>query len=324
MENQCDRVLKSGVEVEKNVVVIVGPTAVGKTALGVKLAKMFNGEVVNGDASQVYREMNIGTAKVTAEEAEGIPHHLLDIVEPKEPYTVADFQKDARAAIADIHSREKLPILVGGTGLYVKAALYDYRFSETAGDPALRKDLEDYAAQFGNEALHQKLIKLDPEAAKTIHPNNVKRVIRSIEKRTLNEGAKDAFDQQPPQSLYPLTVIGLTMDRKELYKRIDTRVDLMMAEGLMDEAREFYNRGLAGSQAMQSIGYKELFRYFDQEIPLDEAVRLIKRNTRHFAKRQLTWFHHQMNVTWFDVSVSGINFSKIINFVAGKLGQESK
>lgn len=315
---------KRGVEVEKKVAVIVGPTAVGKTALGVNMAKALNGEVINGDASQVYKEMDIGTAKVTEEEADGVPHHLLDIVEPDESYTVADFQKDARKAIDAIHSQGKLPILVGGTGLYVKAALYDYQFTETASDPHLRKELELYAKENGNLALHQRLVTLDPIAAGRIHPNNVQRVIRAIEKKLLSSEIEDDAEPDPPKPLYDLAVVGLTMDREALYKRIDQRVDVMMAEGLMNEARDFYHRGLSGSQAMQSIGYKELFRYFDQEVTLEEAIRLIKRNTRHFAKRQLTWFHHQMNVTWFDVSDPSINFSKIINFVAGKLGQESK
>lgn len=316
--------MKRGVKVDTQVAVIVGPTAVGKTALGVQMAKMLDGEVINGDASQVYQDMNIGTAKVTPEEAEGIPHHLLDIVPPSAPYTVADFQEDCRQAIDDIQRRGKLPILVGGTGLYVKAALYDYRFTQDPGDPALRKELESFAFEKGNIALHQKLIEVDQTAAEKIHPNNVQRVIRALEKVKLNKKTDDQVDSEPPKPLYKLVVAGLTMDRKELYNRIDQRVDAMVAQGLVNEAKGFYDIGLSGTQSMQSIGYKELFRYFDGEISYDEAVRLIKRNTRHFAKRQLTWFRHQMDVNWFDVNDSNINFSKIIKIVAGKLDLKSK
>ncbi|MGV3488331.1 MAG: tRNA (adenosine(37)-N6)-dimethylallyltransferase MiaA [Tuberibacillus sp.] len=305
------------------VAVIVGPTASGKTALGVQLAKALNGEVVNGDASQVYKDMNIGTAKVTKEEAEGIPHHLIDMIPPEQSFTVADYQKEARQAIRDISARGKLPIIVGGTGLYIKAALFDYRFTPFAGDPELREELTRYAEEHGNEALHQKLVRLDPKAAEQIHPNNVKRVVRAIEKVKM---ADDETKSEPPpaEPLYDIAVIGLTMDREELYNRINKRVDAMIANGLVEEAKRLYDRGLSGCQSVQSIGYKELFRFFDGEITLPDAIQLIKRNTRHFAKRQFTWFRHQMDVAWFDAKDVKRNFSKIINFVAGMFDQRSK
>jgi tRNA dimethylallyltransferase len=305
-------------QMKTKVAVVVGPTAVGKTALGIQLAQALSGEIINGDASQVYRDLNIGTAKVTKEEAALIPHHLIDIVPPEAPFTVADYQQKARQEIQAITDRGKLPIIVGGTGLYIKAALYDYRFDDQGEDPELREALSEWAKREGHEVLYRKLLDLDPKAAEKIHPNNVKRVIRALEKAMSGKGGGHA-PSAGPVPLYETAVVGLTMDRTDLYNRINRRVDEMIDKGLIQEAKDLYDRGLSGCQSVQSIGYKELFRYFDGELTLPEAISLIKRNTRRFAKRQMTWFRHQMPVTWFDASEAKINFSKILDFIAGKL-----
>ncbi|GGE45769.1 tRNA dimethylallyltransferase [Pullulanibacillus camelliae] len=305
-----------------DLIVIVGPTAVGKTKLSIELAKAFNGEIINGDAFQVYRGMDIGTAKITPEEMEGIPHHLLDIVDPGDTYTVSDFQRDARRQIQAIHQRGKLPILVGGTGLYINAVLYkNYTFQDEPHNPAFRKELERFAAEHGSKALYQRLLETDRHAAKSIHPNNVKRVIRAIEKARNPSLEPEAEKVKEP--LYRHLVIGLSMNRDELYARINHRVELMMAQGLMKEVESLAEQQLQNSQAAQAIGYKELFPVFSGHYDQAEAVRLIKRNSRRFAKRQMTWFKHQMQVHWFSMDQVEQTFTKkvtkIMEFVAGKM-----
>jgi len=298
--------------------VVVGPTAVGKTAVGVRLAKALNGEVINGDASQVYKGLDIGTAKISPEEADGVPHHLIDLLPPEASYSAADFQRDARKAIADVAARGRLPILVGGTGLYIKAAIYDYRFDEAAPDPELRRRLEERAVREGTDKLYERLKEIDPEYAQRVHPNNVKRIVRALERYHLT-GRPPSAAEGASRPLYEAAVIGLTMPRDALYRRIEDRVDKMIAAGLVDEARQLYDRGLADAQSTQSIGYKELFGYFQGLYSLDEAIGLIKRNTKRLAKRQYTWFRRQMDVTWFDAKDVETNFFKILQFVAGKL-----
>jgi tRNA dimethylallyltransferase len=309
-------------------VVIVGPTAVGKTKLGIEVAKAFGGEVINGDAMQVYRELNIGTAKVTPEEAEGIPHHLIDILEPTEEYTVAAFQQDARRLITSLNRDGKLPVLVGGTGLYVKAALYDYQFNEASEDSDLRQALQKRAKDEGPDVLYKELIDVDPGAAERIHPNNVQRVIRALEiYQKTGKAMSEHLPIESPELVMSPIIIGLTMDRSLLYERINGRVDLMVQQGLIEEAKSLYEKGIRKTQAVMAIGYKELFGAFDGEYTLEEAIDLIKKNSRRFAKRQLTWFRHQMPIDWFDVTDYLDSFEKkveeIIDFIAGKLEKRS-
>ncbi|TCP30253.1 tRNA dimethylallyltransferase [Scopulibacillus darangshiensis] len=314
---------------KEKVVIIVGPTAVGKTKLSLDIARVFNGEVINGDAMQVYQGLNIGTAKIPETDMQGIPHHLIDFLPPSEPYTVAAFQSDARQLIHDLNEQHKCPVLVGGTGLYIKAAAYDYQFTDVEDDPDFRKEMARIAESQGNMVLHQKLADIDPVSARAIHPNNVNRVIRALEVYHLS-GLPFSMHQQDqePAPLFDIALIGLTMDRELLYKRINQRVDDMIEAGLIDEAKALYDSGIRNVQAVQAIGYKELYRYFEGECTLQEAVSLLKRNSRRFAKRQYTWFRNQMDVTWFDMTEALDHFEKkaeeIIRFVAGKLEIRSK
>lgn len=305
----------------QKVIVIVGPTAVGKTKLSIELAKAVNGEIINGDATQVYKELNIGAAKITEEEMEGIPHHLIDFLDPKASFTVADFQSLARKKISEIASRGKVPIIVGGTGLYIQSVLTDYEFAEQEGDAHLRNQLEGYAMAFGNKALHDQLKEIDPESAKQIHMNNVRRVIRAIEvfKLTGQRFSETAFNKEP-EYLYDAEIIGLTMERELLYSRINKRVDLMMGEGLLEEAKMLYDKGIRNCQSVQAIGYKELFDYFDGLLTKQEAVDLIKQSSRRYAKRQMTWFRNKMNIHWFEMNVHNFDIKKqeILALLEGK------
>jgi len=289
---------------KKKVIVIVGPTAVGKTKISIDIAKAVNGEIINGDATQVYKELNIGSAKITDDEMEGITHHLIDFKDPTESYTVADFQRMAREKIEEISSRGKVPIIVGGTGLYIQSVLYHYEFVEQQGDELLRNQLEGFAMAFGNDALHDKLKEIDPVSAKNIHPNNVRRVVRAIEvfQTTGKKFSENAFEKEP-EPLYDATIIGLTMDRETLYERINLRVDIMLDQGLIDEAKQLYEKGIRNYQSVQAIGYKELFDYFEGRYTLDEAIDLIKQSSRRYAKRQLTWFTNKMNIHWVQMDL---------------------
>lgn len=307
--------------VKQPVIVIVGPTAVGKTKTGIELAKRLNGEIISGDSVQVYRGMDIGSAKVREDEAEGIPHHLIDIQEPDEEMSVARFQTLARAAIDDISARGKLPIIVGGTGLYIRSVLYDYQFTEQAEDKELRAELERFAAEAGVDALHDRLAHLSPERAAQIHPNNVQRVIRAIE---VASSGMEQTQASEPTSHYDSLIFVLHMeDRDQLYERIDLRVDQMMEEGLLDEVETLVSRGYAETKAMQAIGYKELIPVVRGQADLSEASDALKRNTRRFAKRQLTWFRHQFDGVWVEMGRLSFeqNFKKIYDRVAGFLDQ---
>ncbi|CAM3089295.1 tRNA (adenosine(37)-N6)-dimethylallyltransferase MiaA [Sporolactobacillus spathodeae] len=310
---------------KQKVIAIVGPTAVGKTKMGVYLAKRLDGEVINGDASQIYREMSIGTAKATAEEMDGVPHHLLDICDPSETYTAADYQRDARQTIERLGSHKKQPILVGGTGFYIKAALYSYRFSDIKADKAYRQQLEQYVQVNGAEALHAKLAQVDPMAASKIHPHNAIRVIRALEVYQLT-GIPFSKQQQQvsDQPIYPVVFIGLTMPREILYQRIDRRVDKMMEAGLLKEVQQLYDQGLAGSQALQAIGYKEFFPYFEGKQSLEASIDQLKKNSRHYAKRQFTWFRGQMQVKWFDMTHAEDCFSQHAEDVLSYIIQQQK
>ena len=284
-----------------DVIAIVGPTAVGKTALSIELAKKLDGEIINGDSMQVYRDLNIGTAKITPEEMDGVPHHLLDILEPTDSFSVADYQQAVREKITEIQARGKMPIIVGGTGLYVQAVLYDFRFTEEKIDEGVRKAYYTALEQLGPEAMHARLAAVDPETAKTIHPNNTRRVIRALEMAEHSDVKKSNDAQhQGEKALYHHLIIGLNMDREKLYERINLRVDMMLEQGLVDEVRGLYDRDIRDVQAIRAIGYKELYDYFDGRETFEQAIENLKQNSRRYAKRQLTYFRNKMDITWYD------------------------
>ena len=281
--------------------IITGPTAVGKTALSIQAAKALNGEVVSADSMQVYRHMDIGSAKVTKEEMDGVPHHLIDVLDPWEPFSVAVFQKLARDAVEDILSRGHLPIIAGGTGFYIQALLYDIDFQETEENTALRLELERLGEEKGAEYLHQMLAEIDPESAAAIHANNRKRVIRAIEyyRLTGEKISRHNEEERKKSSPYRFLYYVVTMDRAALYERIDRRVDLMIERGLVEEVRRLKEMGCTRDMvSMQGLGYKEILDYLDGTCTLDEAVYVMKRDTRHFAKRQLTWFRRERDTRW--------------------------
>ncbi|MGL9727865.1 tRNA (adenosine(37)-N6)-dimethylallyltransferase MiaA [Enterococcus sp. DIV0756] len=282
------------------VIAIVGPTAVGKTSLSIDLAKRFNGEIISGDSMQVYRGLDIGTAKVTTEEMAGIPHHLIDVRGVDESYSAADFQKSAREAIQEISQRGKIPIIVGGTGLYIQSLLWDYKLG-SEGEPeddSIREKYEVFAEENGNPALWEKLQLSDPLAAEKIHYNNRKKVIRALEVFELT-GHSILEPKEQPKELYDSFLIGLNTDRSILYQRINQRVDLMVEQGLLEEARNLAKNPTV--QAAQGIGYKEFFPYFSGDSSLEAAIEEVKLHSRRYAKRQLTWFRNRMSVHWYDL-----------------------
>ena len=297
------------VKTEKTPLLIVaGPTATGKSDSAVELALRMNGEVISADSMQVYRGMDIGSAKVTVGEMRGVPHHLIDCADPSENWNVVRFQKEARRAVQDIASRGRLPILCGGTGFYIQALMYDIDFTQMEENTPLRDRLSALAAEKGPEAVHALLLEKDPASAAAIHPNNLKRVIRAIEFMEESGGSIAAHNsqQRERESAYRSVFFVLTMDRARLYERIDRRVDIMMERGLVDEVAGLRAMGIQrDSTSMQGIGYKQIYGYLDGEYDLEEAVRLIKRDTRHFAKRQLTWFKREKDVIWTDLDRFG-------------------
>lgn len=307
----------------EKVIVIIGPTAVGKTSISIDIAKQFNGEVINGDSTQVYRNLNIGTAKITEEDKEGVVHHLMDILEPNENFSVADFQYLVRKKITEINKRGKVPIIVGGTGLYVQAVLFDYEFSEATSNEKLRKELEEFVQENGNDVLHERLAAIDPISAQNIHVNNVRRVIRAIE---VYEDTGIPFSEyilkQKKEMLYDATIIGLTMDREKLYERINLRTDIMMESGFLKEVEELYEYLPRECQSLHSIGYRELYDYVEGKLPLEDSIEVIKQHTRRYAKRQLTWFRNKLDVNWFDVT-TGNRKEDIFEFLEGNLYRKS-
>ena len=289
----------------QRVVVIIGPTGVGKTKLSVELAKRLNGEIINGDSMQIYKEMSIGTAKIKEEEKEGIPHHLFSILSINESNSIYEFQTLVRNKISEIASRNKLPIIVGGTGLYLKACLYDYEFKESSSNEEILKKYENYS----NEELHLELVKLDKETSEKVHPNNRRRVLRAIQIALENDENKSSLEaKQEHKPIYDAVIIGLTLDRKFLHHRQDLRVDQMMAEGLLNEVEVLVNNeAFLNNTASQAIGYKEFIPYFKNEISLEEAVNQVKIHTHQYAKRQYTFFRHQLNVNWVEVDLENFN-----------------
>ncbi len=293
---------------DKTIIVITGPTGVGKTKLSIALAKLLAGEVINADSMQVYKDLNIGTAKIKEEEKEGIKHHLFDICELDHDYNIFEYQKDCRKKIKEIFKRGKTPILVGGSGLYIKAALFDYNFQEET----IKDDYEDLS----NEEILNKIKEFNPECS--IHINNRKRLVRELNKCRNNNLA----NKNGNKLLYKAIFIGLTTSREELYQIINRRVDKMIHKGLIQEVEELYKKKIWTKAIQTAIGYKELYKYFDQEITKEEAIELIKKNSRNYAKRQYTFLHHQISVNWFLVNFN--NFKETISEIHKFIKNEKK
>lgn len=304
---------------KKKIIIIVGPTAVGKTSLSLSLAKAVNGEIISGDSMQIYRNLTIGTAKVSIEEQQEIPHYLIDEVDVATSYAVSDFQKRARVFIEEISARGKVPIIVGGTGLYIESLLYDVTLGGSGeNDPAFREAQEALAIEKGNRYLWEQLIKVDPVAAENIHFNNRRRIIRALEVHHVTGQPFSSYqsERKEKELLYDAKIIGLTTDREGLYKRINLRVDHMFEEGLIREAEWLYQQQLPDAQASRGIGYKELVPYFEKRATLQEAKEAIQQNSRRYAKRQLTWFKNRLdNVEWFDLLASPEEEERIKNEV---------
>lgn len=295
---------------KQKVVAILGPTATGKSACAIELARRLNGEIISGDSMLVFKNMNIGTAKPTAEELALVPHHLVDILPPDAQFSVVDFKQQAEELIEDITARGKLPIIAGGTGLYIKAVLENYSFNEVDEDKDLRLELEREAEAKGPEVLYKRLQELDPEAASIIHPNNVRRVIRALESALKGGHVSQEVSAEPP---YDALVFGLNMERDFLYERINKRVDIMLEQGLVQEVKQLLEQGVPTTcQSMQSIGYRQMVWYLEQGMAYEEAVDKLKQATRNFAKRQLTWYRKMPYIKWYEVSRE-LLYDEIIN-----------
>ena len=282
-------------------IILTGPTAVGKTALSIGLAKAVDGEIISADSMQVYRKMNIGTAKIQQSEMQGVRHHLIDILDPGEDFNVVLFKKYALEAMKDIYSRGKIPVVVGGTGFYIQALLYDINFEDNDNDMSYREELQTLAAEHGNSYIHDMLAGVDPESAENIHENNVKRVIRALEfyKKTGTKISEHNEAESQKESPYNFEYFVLNDDRQKLYDRIYRRIDIMLEDGLLDEVKSLVDEGYSRDLvSMQGLGYKEMIDYIQERYTLDEAVYTLKRDTRHFAKRQVTWFKREKQVTW--------------------------
>ena len=286
---------------KKPLVILTGPTAVGKTALSIRLAKEIGGEIISADSMQVYKGMDIGSAKIRPEEMQGVPHYLIDELDPDEEFHVVRFQQMAKTYLQQIWQRGHIPIIVGGTGFYIQALLYDIDFTENKNDDAYRQEMEQLAAEKGAEYLHQMLAEIDPKSAQDIHANNVKRVIRALEfyHETGQKISEHNEKERQKISPYNFAYFVLNDDRSRLYQRIDQRIDIMLEEGLVEEVKRLKVKGYTRDMvSMQGLGYKEILDYLAGEISLDEAVYRIKRDTRHFAKRQITWFKRERDVIW--------------------------
>ena len=299
-------------------IILTGPTAVGKTGLSIDLAEAVGGEIISADSMQVYRHMDIGSAKVTEREMRGIPHHLIDVLDPTEEFNVVAFQQLAKEAISGIYERGHIPIVVGGTGFYIQALLYDIDFTQNDEDTALRSRLEELAATQGSKALYEQLRQIDPESCEIIHAHNVKRVIRAIEfyEKTGTKISEHNKQQRKHTSPYNFAYFVLTDDRNRLYGRIEARVDRMLDEGLVDEVSALAAAGCTRDMvSMQGLGYKEILDYLDGRCTLEEAIYRMKRDTRHFAKRQLTWFRRERSVIWVEKQEFGYDNEKILSYL---------
>ncbi len=300
---------------KKPIIILAGPTAVGKTDLSIALAKQINGAVISADSMQVYRYMDIGSAKVMPEEMQGVKHYLIDCLDPAEEFHVVRFQQMAKAALEEIYANGQIPIVAGGTGFYIQALLYDIDFTNQDSDESYRRELEDFAKENGAEALHAKLREVDPASADAIHANNIKRVVRALEfyHQTGQKISEHNETERHRESPYEFAYFVLTDERAHLYERIDRRVDLMMEHGLLEEVKRLKEMGYHRDMvSMQGLGYKELLDALDGKMSVDEAVYIIKRETRHFAKRQLTWFKRERDVIWFDKQAYHYQDEKIL------------
>ena len=300
---------------KKPLIVLTGPTAVGKTKLSIALAKAVNGEIISADSMQVYRHMDIGSAKITPEEMDGVSHHLVDVLEPTEDFNIVLFQQMAKEAMDIIYAKGRIPILVGGTGFYIQSVTRDIDFTSSNQDDHYRRELEELAKQKGPSFLHDMLAKVDPKSAEDIHENNVKRVIRALEfyKQNGTRISEHNEEQKEHTSPYALAYFVLNAPRPLLYERIDARVDEMLKNGLVEEVKKLREMGChRGMVSMQGLGYKEILAYLDGEYSLEEAVRILKRDTRHFAKRQLTWFRREKDTIWMNKDEYGYNEELIL------------
>ncbi len=303
---------------KRKLIILTGPTAAGKTKLSIALAKKINGEIISADSMQVYKYMDVGSAKIMPEEMDGINHHLIDILEPTEDFNVVLFQQYAKAAMEEIYAKGKVPIIVGGTGFYIQSVLYDIDFTQNDEDTALREELEALAKEKGADYLHAMLAECDPESAVAIHANNIKRVIRAIEynRQTGKKISEHNEQERAKESAYDSRYFVLTDERARLYANIDRRVDIMLEQGLVAEVQKLMDMGCErDSVAMQGLGYKEIISYLLGEITLEEAVYLIKRDTRHFAKRQLTWFRREKDVIWVEKDKFAYDDEKMLQYM---------
>ena len=311
---------------KKPLIVLTGPTAVGKTSLSIKLAKAVNGEIISADSMQVYKGMDIGSAKIMPDEMDGVPHHLIDVLEPTEDFNVVTFQNLCKDAMKGIYESGHIPILTGGTGFYIQAVLKDIDFTNNDEDTTYREELEQLAKEKGAEHLHRMLKEVDPVSAEVIHANNVKRVIRALEfYHQTGEKISEHNDQESQkQSPYNFAYFVLNDDRAKLYERIEKRIDIMLEQGLVEEVRALAAKGLSrGYVSMQGLGYKEILDYLDGDITLEEAVYILKRDTRHFAKRQITWFKRESDVIWVNKPDFDYEEEKILAFILGCLEEKN-
>lgn len=307
---------------QKPLVILTGPTAVGKTEISIALAKRIHAEIISADSMQIYRHMDIGSAKITQEEMQGIPHHLIDELSPFEEFHVVRFQEMAKQRMEEIYARGNIPLIVGGTGFYIQALVYDIDFTEQDSDEDYRRQLMAEADRYGNEYLHQKLMLADPVSAALIHPNNRKRVIRALEyyKKSGRPISAHNEEERLKKSPYQLAYFVLNDERQRLYERIDRRVDEMLAKGLIEEVRMLRDMGCTKDMvSMQGLGYKEILRYLDNELSYDEAVYILKRDTRHFAKRQLTWFKREPDVIWLNKPEWAYRETDILEYICDTL-----
>lgn len=311
----------------KKLVILTGPTAVGKTAISIELAKRLNAEIISADSMQIYKKMNIGTAKISKEEMDGVRHYMIDELLPDQPFNVVLFQKMAKTYMEEIYQKGKIPLIVGGTGFYIQSIIKDIDFEETNEDTAFRNELESIAENEGSQVLYERLKKIDPASAEKIHANNTKRVIRALEYyhltgKKISEHNEEESKKTSPYDFYYFT---LTDQREKLYRQIDRRVDQMIEAGLIDEVRSLYSEGYSKDLvSMQGLGYKEIYAYLNGLCTLEEAVYQIKRETRHFAKRQLTWFKREDEVIWVDKQSFAYNEEKILDYILHKIAERNE
>ena len=311
---------------KKPLIILTGPTAVGKTKASIGLAHAINGEIISADSMQVYKEMNIGSAKIKKEEMDGIKHYLVDALDPDEEFHVVKFQKMAKQAMEEIYAKGKIPIVVGGTGFYIQALLYDIDFTENEEDTGYRTELEELAKEKGPEYLHEMLKKVDAKSAEDIHMNNVKRVIRALEfyKQTGKKISEHNEEERTKQSPYNFCYFVLNDEREHLYERINLRIDQMLEEGLVQEVSALKEKGYTKDMvSMQGLGYKEILDYLDERCTLKEAVYILKRDTRHFAKRQITWFKREKDVIWINKKDYGYDEERILKFMIEQLKERN-